>query len=170
MYYTFWWWWVRKERLAGWSGWSEAVLGVLEFRRRRGKGVRPRGCVQIAFFFSFFGSLEACMGRSGCSGYLFPLVLCPLLFSRSPSRFFLFRTSGRLITLFVFAAFTSAFLFLALVSISLSLCPFSLSVDIRRLFVPWADLPFFFFLSDQQPSTGAYTRGAKIRPSCSMDL
>ena len=100
-------------------------------------------------FFPFFGSLEACMGRSGCSGYLFRLFFTPP-FSRSPSRFFLFRKSGRLpffVSLLLPLPFLFSFSSFALVSISLSLFlfPFSLCVDILRLFVTWTDLPFSFF-------------------------
>jgi hypothetical protein len=158
-------------------GWSEGrawCSGVPDAKR---KGVRPRGCAQIAFFLSFFGSLEACMGRSGCSDYLFPLVLYPpLLFSRSPSRFFLFRTSGRLpffVSLLSPLLSLSTFSSFALVSISLTL---SLSMSIfslRRYTPPICSMGLTFlsrFFLDQQPSTRAYTRGTKIRPPCSMDL
>jgi len=99
MYYAFWWW-VRnrKEMVVGWLVSSEARAWL--FWSSGGEEERSSSSRMHAdrlFLFLFWGGgLEACMGRSGCSGYLFPLFFAPPPFSRSPSRFFLFRTYGRL--------------------------------------------------------------------------
>ena len=110
-----------KARGLGWVG-PKAVLGVLEFRRRRGKEFAIEDA-QIASFFSFFGSLEACMERSGRSSYRFPLFFTPSFFEIAVSLLFL--QNVRSITFFVSLLSPLPFLFsfssFALVSISLSL-------------------------------------------------
>jgi len=149
-------------------------LVVLEFRRRRGKEFVLEDARRSPFFsFPFFGSLEACMGRSGCSGYLFPLFFAP------PSFFeiavvLLSLQNVRSLTFFVlllsplpsFSTFSSLLSF-PFLSLSLSLHFLSSSI---YAFHGLTFLSRFFFFSDQQPPTGPYTRGAKIRPSCSVDL
>jgi len=156
-------------RLVGFE-WRPCLV-VLEFRRRR-EGVRPRGCVQIAFLFSFWelGSMHVWEDLDVLVIY-FPCSLPPLLFRDRRRASFSSERTVVYLCRFVsplpsFSTFSSLF------SIpSLSPSPFSFFVDIIRLSAPWADLPFsVFFFSDQQPPTGPYTRGAKIRPSCSVDL
>ena len=142
----------RKWSLVGWFR-VKAVLGCSGVPEAKRKGVRPRGCTQIAFFFfSFFWELGSMYGKIWMFWLSISLVLCPPLLFRDRRRAS-FSSERTVAYLFRFAAFTSAillyFLFLALVSISvsLSLSSFSFFVDIR---VPWADLPFsvfFFFRS-----------------------
>ena len=161
------WWWVRKERLAGWVGLDRSrawCSGVPEAKR---KGVRPRRMRSDRLFsFLFLGAWKHVWEDQDVLVISFAFSLLLLFRDR---RLASFSSESPVDYLFSFCCFhlchpSLTFSSFALVSISLS-------VNILRLIVTWTDLPFsFFFLSDQQPSTGAYPCGAKIRPSCSVDL
>jgi hypothetical protein len=119
----------RKGSLVGWIG-AKAVLGVLEFRRRREKEFTLEDAFRSPFFYSFFGSLEACMGRSRCSGYPFPLFFAPsrdrrlAYFSSERPVVYLFRV--RCYYLYHRSLLFSSSLSFSFLSLSLSVSIFSL--------------------------------------------